>query len=296
MNKFEQLIEFVINDEEQKARDLFHEIVVEKSRAIYEELMAEEEVEELDEESTHDEDEKAEKAGRKVTKDIEYDDKKDRMDEAEDEELDEDSDDAMGRMDQYDETMGGDQADQLIDEIEVEEEGLSMEGEGEEAADDLEDRVVDLEDKLDELMAEFEALMGDEGGEEEMDVDMDAEIGGGDEVEMDDEVEADMDVEDETMEGLEEAINLKAAPAPVKSEEGNINKKSTVAANSGAKGMDGKPVMSHGADEKGRPAPTAKDIMSGEVQNAPAKSTVKQTPATKPHLAQATGVNTKSPY
>ena len=300
MNKFEQLIEFVINDEEQKARDLFHEIVVEKSRAIYEDLMAEEEIEEAKDEeldeATHDEDEKAEKAGKKVTKDIEYDDKKDRMDE--DEELEEDSDDAMGRMDQYDETMGGDQADQLIDEIEVEEEGLSMEGEGEEeeAADDLEDRVVDLEDKLDELMAEFEAMMGDDGASGDMEVDMDAEVGGGDEIEMDSEEQQDMDMEDETMEGLEEAINLKAAPAPVKSEDAGVNKKSTVAANSGAKGMDGKPVMSTGADEKGRPAPTAKDIISGEVQNAPAKSTVKQSPATKPHLAQATGVNTKSPY
>ena len=39
MNKFEQLIEYVINDEEDKARELFHDIVVEKSREIYEELM-----------------------------------------------------------------------------------------------------------------------------------------------------------------------------------------------------------------------------------------------------------------
>ena len=42
MNRFEQLIEYVINDEEQKARELFHDIVVEKSRQIYENLMAEE--------------------------------------------------------------------------------------------------------------------------------------------------------------------------------------------------------------------------------------------------------------
>ena len=289
MNKFEQLIEYVINDEEQKARDLFHEIVVEKSRGIYEELMSEEELDEA--ESTDDEDEKAEKAGEKVTKDIEYDDKKDRkerMDEEEDEELDENM-------------MGGDQAADLIDDIETEEQGISMEGDeemtDEEGGEDLEDRVVDLEDKLDELMAEFEALMGDEGqeGEDEMDIEV-----GSDEIETDgdDETEiTDMDTEFETMEGaeLEEAINLKAAPAPVKSEEGNINKKSTVAANSGARGMDGKPVMSHSTEEKGRPAPTAKDMIS-DVQNAPAKSTVKQGPATKPHLAQATGVNTKSPY
>ena len=289
MNKFEQLIEYVINDEEQKARDLFHEIVVEKSRGIYEELMSEEELDEA--ESTDDEDEKAEKAGEKVTKDIEYDDKKDRKERMDEEEVDEELDENM---------MGGDQAANLIDDIETEEQGISMEGDDdmadEEGDEDLEDRVVDLEDKLDELMAEFEALMGDEGqeGEDEMDIEVgsdDIETDGDDETEI-----SDMDTEFETMEGaeLEEAINLKAAPAPVKSEEGNINKKSAVAANSGARGMDGKPVMSSDTPEKGRPAPTAKDLIS-DVQNAPARSTVKQSPATKPHLAQATGVNTKSP-
>ena len=41
---FEQLIEFVINDEEDKARELFHDIVVAKSRQIYEEMMDDEEV------------------------------------------------------------------------------------------------------------------------------------------------------------------------------------------------------------------------------------------------------------
>ncbi len=123
MNKFEQLIEYVINDEEQKARDLFHEIVVEKSRHIYEELMAEEEIEEAKDED---------------------------LDEAKDEELDEGLEDM--------EEMGGAQSLDLIDDIETEEEGLSMEGEDEmsdEGGEDLEDRVVDLEDKLDELMAEL---------------------------------------------------------------------------------------------------------------------------------------------
>jgi hypothetical protein len=38
-NKFEKLIEYVINDEDQKASDLFHDIVVGKSREIYEGLM-----------------------------------------------------------------------------------------------------------------------------------------------------------------------------------------------------------------------------------------------------------------
>ena len=49
MDKFEQLIEYVINDDEAKAKELFHEIVVEKSRGIWENLMTEESEEELDE-------------------------------------------------------------------------------------------------------------------------------------------------------------------------------------------------------------------------------------------------------
>ena len=259
--KFEQLIEYVINDETAKARELFHDIVVEKSRQIYEEMMEEET---LAEESTDAEDDKAEEAGEKVTKDIEYDDSKDRADES------------IGE-----EALGGDQADDLIDDIEVEEEGMAMEGEGEE--EDLEDRVVDLEDKLDELMAEFEALMGgdEEGGEEEeseveMDIDtpdMDAE-----EV-VDDEMET---------EGMMENVDLKAAPKPVTSEEAGTNTKSTVAANSGAKGAVAKPVdMEAGGEEKGRPAPKAQD-MGGT-------TSPKQSAAPKAVTTQAAGVNTKSP-
>ena len=40
-NKFEQLIEHIINDETEKANELFHAVVVEKSREIYNELVAE---------------------------------------------------------------------------------------------------------------------------------------------------------------------------------------------------------------------------------------------------------------
>ena len=280
MNKFEQLIEYVINDETAKARELFHDIVVEKSRQIYEEMMdeeakKEEEEQEL-EEAKHEEGEEEE------------------LEEAKHEEEVEES---------VEEAMGGDQADDLIDDIEVEEEGMAVEGEDEEMADaELEDRVVDLEDKLDELMAEFEALMGDDGqeGEDEMDIEV-----GSDDMETDGMgpgEEEEMDTEFETMEGteLEEAISLKAAPAPTKSEEGNINKKSVVAANSGQKGMEGKPVKaSEGNAEGGKhdsPAykNTTKDLI-GKVGNTPAQSTQKLTPATKPHLAQATGVNNKSP-
>ena len=120
--KFEKLIDLIINENEDQARALFHDIVVEKSREIYESMMDEEYTDSpveglLDEIS-------AEEQG---------------MTEDEDEFADIEMDDGEGDM----------EVDLDSDEMGDEE------GEG-----DLEDRVVDLEDKLDELMAEFEELMG----------------------------------------------------------------------------------------------------------------------------------------
>ena len=47
MNKYEQLIEFIINEQEDKARELFHTIVVEKSREVYESLIDEQDLAEI---------------------------------------------------------------------------------------------------------------------------------------------------------------------------------------------------------------------------------------------------------
>jgi len=48
--KFEKLLDYLVNEEIEKANELFHEIVVEKSRTIYENLIDEEESEEGHEE------------------------------------------------------------------------------------------------------------------------------------------------------------------------------------------------------------------------------------------------------
>ena len=275
-SKFEQLIEYVINDEEAKARELFHDIVVEKSREIYENLMDEDQ--ELEEaESTHDEDEKAEKAGRKVAKDIEYDDKKDRMDE-EDE------------LDETMHSMGGDASDDLIDDVEAEETGMDM-AEGEDEGEDLEDRVVDLEDKLDELMAEFESLMSDNG-------DAVGDEMGGDDLEMDDTDTADFGMDDEESEeevemGMMEAVSL-AKVAPAHMGDNGANAKSVVPQNSGAKGAMAQPVKMTGDTAQGRPAPKTGDLI-GKVQNS-VGGDKKMSPAPKPVTAQASGVNTKTPF
>ena len=275
MNRFEQLIEYVINDEESKARELFHDIVVEKSREIYENLMAEEAEEDLEEAADEELDEGEEELEEAAAEDIEEGD------------------------------MGGDAADNLIDNVEAEEESdMNMEGEEDFGDDDMgdddfggdeggsepasKDDILNLEDKLDQLMAEFEDLMGGEGGDGD---DFGPEEGG-DAIEMDDTEEM----------GMMEAVTLKAAPKPVTSEEGGINKKSTVAANAGAKGPIGnsvKPVHAGGEmggkhDAAGAYSNSTKDLI-GKVGNTPAQSTQKLSPATKPTTGQASGVNTKSP-
>jgi hypothetical protein len=271
MNRFEQLIEYVINDDEQKARELFHDIVVEKSRQIYEDIMAEEA-----------------------------------------EEIEEGADEELDEMD-----MGGDASNDLIDDVEMEEESdMNMEAEGDDAEFDDEaeedgedltkdmemdndefgggdepatkDDIMNLEDKLDQLMAEFEDLMGDNdmGGNG----DMMGPDEGGDALEMDDTEEM----------GMMEAVSLKAAPKPVTGEQGAYSK-SPVAANAGAKGPIGntvKPV--HAGGEMGGKHDTSaysnntKDLI-GDFQNKAGASMKDQKPATKPHLGQASGVNTKSP-
>jgi hypothetical protein len=282
MNRFEQLIEYVINDEEAKAQELFHDIVVEKSRQIYENLMAEEAQEDLEEGA--------------------------------EEELDESEEDIEEGM------MGGDASDDLIDNVEAEEQdNMSMEAEGAEGDEEEEfdigvddeqdvggdddmggsgeaatkDDIMNLEDKLDQLMAEFEDLMGnnDMGDGDGFGADE-----GGDAIEMDDTEE----MTDEFGGGMMEAVTLKAAPKPVTSEEGGINKKSTVAANAGAKGPVGSTVrpVHTGGEMGGKHDSSAysnstKDLI-GDFQNKAGTSMKGQKPATKPHLSQATGVNNKS--
>jgi hypothetical protein len=279
MTKFEQLVEYVINDDEAKAKALFHDIVVEKSREIYEDLMQDEAEEEGVEEGM----EPQADAADDLMSEVEMDETG--MTEEEDEFAGDEADDEMDADADMDADM--DDMDNMDD----------MGGEEGGAEPATKDDVLNLEDKLDQLMAEFEQLLDTENGD--MDADMDdmgdeelAPGAGGDAYATDDTAEFGSDE-------LAEAVTLKAAPKPVTSEEGNTYKKSPVAANAGAKGALAKPVSS-GANDGGRhDAPgvygnSSKELI-GKVGNSPAGATQNLKPATKPHLAQATGVNTKSP-
>jgi hypothetical protein len=172
--KFEQLIDLIINEDEDKARALFHDIVVEKSREIYESIMDEEMMGDMDE-----------GMGGQVG---------DLLDEINAEEMSEEEDPMM------------DMDDEEIVDIEADD---TEAGEG---AGEVEDAVVRIEDKLDQLMAEFEQIMGgDEEGEEDFGDEEGEEDFGDEEGEEEDMMEAEDDLEEaeDMEEEVMEAITLK---------------------------------------------------------------------------------------
>jgi len=143
--KFEQLIDLIINENEEQARALFHDIVVEKSREIYEDIMSDEM------------DEGMNPGGQVGEMMAEISAEEEGMTEEEEEEIDFD-----------------DEGDDDIVDIEADDD---MDDEG------VEDRLVSIEDKLDQLMAEFEEIMGnndDEMADDDM-ADADDEMAMGDE-------------------------------------------------------------------------------------------------------------------
>ena len=217
-DKFNELIELIISEETDQAKALFHDIVVDKSRSIYESLIDETE---------------------------------------EDEELEESD---------FDEELGGDAAEEFIDDISADEEGLALEDEGEE--EEMEDRVVDLEDALDELKAEFEKMMaGEEGEEDDMDMDMEPEM---DDMEMDMDAEEDEDEMDETI--VREYKEKVAAPSNTSEKHSSpVAKKNPMNAN-GAKATS----TGRSAAETGAAKVTAKVDDAGNGNKPGAKSDLKQ--------------------
>lgn len=137
--KFEKLIDLIINEDQERAEQLFHEIVVEKSREIYESLMDEEDLEEDMSTSLMQEIEAEEEEGGMMEMD------------GEEEEIEAGDFDVEGGDDMEDMGDEGDMAD--------------MDMGSEEPA--TKDDIMDLEDKLDQLMAAFEEEFGSMSDEEE---------------------------------------------------------------------------------------------------------------------------------
>jgi len=170
--QFEAMLEALINEDQETAKEIFHNIVVGKSREIYQELLESDfsqdtgnpYAKEEEEESVGDEEDKKEE--NPFAKDEEGE---------EEEEDDEEGDD---------DEEGEDDGEEPEDDMDGEEGG------------DMEDRVMDLEDALEDLKAEFEQLLQGEEHEEENEPgihgdgepmhDLGAEMHGGEHDELDD--------------------------------------------------------------------------------------------------------------
>jgi hypothetical protein len=159
--KFEQLLDYLVNEEMDKANELFHEIVVEKSRSIYENLIAEEEAEE-DKEM----DEAAEEADESV------DEAEEDADESV-EESEEDLEDSYAFQETEDgfDSTDDDATGELGQEIGA---GDHDDEEGHEASEDS--AILDIKNAIAELEAAFAELEQAQGGEE-ADMGMDSEFG-----------------------------------------------------------------------------------------------------------------------
>ena len=173
MSKFEKLLDLLVNEQKDEAEKVFHEIVVEKSRQIYEGILADDEAneetakdaEEVEEASDKDEDDETDTVDEAKHDDEDDEDKdKDEVDEASEETIEE---------------IGGDATDDLISDIEAEAEGNDMADMGDENGDmdmdndgdadpEAEEMFEPLEKELDALKAEFAKMMdSDEEGEAE---------------------------------------------------------------------------------------------------------------------------------
>jgi len=168
--QFEQMLEALINEDKSTAQEIFHNIVVAKSREIYEEL--------LENDFGASEDKDTPDADKGITDDADKDDSEDDFSDKDD------TDDMMSDVDSDD---------------------SDSEGDADHSDEDVEDRVQDLEDALEDLKAEFEQLMAGEQGEEHMGGDdMGGDDMGGDEFGSEeepagDDFGAEPGVEDESM-------------------------------------------------------------------------------------------------
>ena len=289
MNKYEQLIEFIINEQEDKARELFHTIVVEKSREVYESLIDEQDLEEI----------------------------------------------------------GGNQVEQMVDEITMDEQGVSEEDEmdmddmddtddGDESGNgdmdmepemDLEDKVMSLEDELESLKAKFAELMGEpadgemspmDSGMDDEEMDMDMEVGMDDQDEMEGtymeakaadkaaamkNIKKDVKKDAKKMteaEWIREYVEKVSAPS---NQEGADNTKAVVAPKNdmGGKVVGGSP---DNADPKGTPSNKPSGLLKaggdliGKTQNSPGANAGKTSFTSKAPAAKSSeesGTNDKSP-
>ena len=311
-NKFEAMLEKLIAEDRAGAEDLFHEIVVEKSRDIYENLLKDD-VEEVEVDEATDEevdettDEEVDEAN-----DEEVDESDEDLDESTDEEVDETTDEEVDEatdeeveenfVDQItpeaDDDMGGDAADDMMADIAADTDGE----EGEESDDeDIEDRVTDLEDTFDDLKAEFDAMMsddkeGDDEGEDDMEMPMDAgDEGDEEEAEEAFAPQADLEVAPVRYEGAKDANSqMREYVEKVTANMGDNgdNTKSPVAGKNDMGGTTAN-IAKGSSEEKGGKASGPKEDNAGNVNVPGGKASKSMSANSKGHGTEKKGEQAK---
>ena len=142
----QQMLEHLVNDDQTKAEELFHEYVVQQSREIYESLIDSE----IAEEEEKDED------------DEEVDEASHKEEDEDDEKVDEEFEDIAVEGDDEDpDMMGGDPTDDLEGDLEMGDDDMEEKSE--------EELFQDLDSIVDELQAKFDELKGgDDMGDDDM--------------------------------------------------------------------------------------------------------------------------------
>lgn len=295
-NKFEQMLEKLTADDRTGAEALFHEIVVEKSRSIYENLL-ETDLADIAVEETAVEEAKKDKEMKKADKE----DSKEEMKKESTEEVAAETTQEVAPVAVAPVTaeVGGDATDDMIADIEDDKDAEDKGEEKPESA-DMEDKIVDLEDAVEELKAEFEKLMsndsdkkdaeGEEEGEEKAEKEAVAT-----EVQPNAEVvapvaTAEVAAQPATSEIKSEREKMReyVDKVAVKHADHDDNAKSPTPKQ--AKGM-AQAVDFVGSEEKGRPAPKAETNDAGNI-NVPGAS-IKLAKAKGPETADKSD-NTKS--
>jgi hypothetical protein len=247
-NTIEQMLEHLVNGDQAKAEELFHEYVVEASREIYESMI---ESEMSDEEDDEEVDEAAE------DDDAEEDKVEENFDEFEDLTIEADDDEE-----------GADPTDDLLGDIEMDD----KDGESDDGEEDLESKVMDLEDAVEELEAKFAELAGEEAGEEDSDMDDMDDMGG-----MDDGEEKMKDSFDQELATMREYVEKVAGGHGAEKKgagEQGADTKSPVAGKNDmggttaniAKGGEG------GGSDKGLLSPKTKEDNAGNINTPGAKN------------------------
>jgi hypothetical protein len=261
--KLEQMLQYLINEEKDKAEELFHELVVAKSREIYENLLdddinvEEDSDEEVDESSDDDLDEDSDEEVDESSDD-------DLDESSDDEEVDESSDEEVDEMFGMQE-IGGDPADDMMSDIEGGDDMGGMDDMGDEGGDEpaTKDDVMDIKDALDDLKAEFEAMLAGEA-----DDDMDDEEG-----DMDDMDDEEGDEESDEEEGgnpfAKESVREYTEKRTASMGDNGANTKSIVAGKNDMGGTTANIAKSFstekGGTQGGLANPSTKDMNTGNV-------------------------------